>query len=72
MKATRLPPAITAVQTSLQSASEPALREKLARTLAHLYRLYGIAEPAAENTGDLRRRRFAQSRHRVWRRDTGR
>jgi hypothetical protein len=32
-------------------------------TIANLERLYGVAKPTEQDQGDLRRRKFAQSRN---------
>jgi hypothetical protein len=60
------PPALAAVRASLRGATEPELRDRLSRVIAGLERLYGVGKPTAQDQGDLRRRRFAQSRHNLW------
>jgi hypothetical protein len=65
-----IPAPIRALRRSLRGATEPALRERLSVTIANLERLYGVGKPTEQDQGDLRRRRFAQSRHNVWKAST--
>lgn len=49
------PPAVKAMQASLQRAREPELRARLERSLLYLKGLYGLPERRHEDTGDMRR-----------------
>jgi hypothetical protein len=65
-----VPAPIRSLRRSLAGAKEPALRERLSNTIAHLERLYGLEKPTEQDQGDLRRRRFAKGRHRIWPKST--
>lgn len=59
-------PAVNAIQASLRTAREPALRARLETTLEKLRSLYGLPiEPSSERDLDMRRREsFAKRSHR--------
>jgi hypothetical protein len=47
-------------------ARDAGLRDRIREAIRGIEVLYGTAAPVEEDQGDLRRRRFAQSRHNVW------
>ncbi len=66
MPSPTLPSAVKALRSSLRTATEPGLRDRLSQALARLERLYGLrTDRRDEDTGELRRRRFVRDRHPV-------
>lgn len=58
-----LPPAIKSVRAALRRATDSATRERLTNTLRRLDALYGLREATPQDEGDMRRRKFVETRH---------
>jgi hypothetical protein len=53
-----LPRPLMALQSNLEAAKEPQLRERLSEAIRRVRRLYGLPLGEKEETGDLRRPRL--------------
>jgi hypothetical protein len=66
MERSKVPSAYNALRRQLGAATDGATRDRLERAITYVRRLYGLPEsPPHHDDGDLRRRNFARSPHRI-------
>jgi hypothetical protein len=61
----RVPPALKALRASLRTCTEAPLRDRLVGAITYLTSLYGLPPAPDDDDGDMHRRRFAASSHKL-------